>query len=87
MAQASILGYAALYPETAAKKPMYYLGKVEARFSKPVTVGDRLIVEVQKEKILKGAGIVSALAKVNDQIAAEAKIAFGVILKTTDDRR
>src|SRR4030042_256743 len=32
MAQASILLYAVLKPEQAAKKPDYLLGKVEARF-------------------------------------------------------
>jgi 3-hydroxyacyl-[acyl-carrier-protein] dehydratase len=80
LAQASILGYAALHPEIAAKKPGYFLGKVEAKFSKIVKVGDQLILEVRKEKLLKNAGIVKAQAKVDNEIVAEARIAFGVIL-------
>jgi len=79
MAQASILGFAALYPDIAAKKPSYYLGKVEAKFFKPVRVGDQLILEVRKEKLLQNAGIVAALAKVDNKIVAEARIAFGII--------
>jgi 3-hydroxyacyl-[acyl-carrier-protein] dehydratase len=88
MAQASIVGFAALKPDIANRRPIYYLGKVEAKFSKPVTVGDQLIIEVTKEKIVNNAGVVSATAKVNNEIVAEARIMFGVILKdNTDDHR
>ncbi len=78
MAQASIILFAALKPEIANKHPDYYLGKVEAKFHKPVRPGDKLILEVNKEKILDRGGIVSAKAKVDDQIVAEAQIIFGV---------
>jgi 3-hydroxyacyl-[acyl-carrier-protein] dehydratase len=86
MAQASILGYAALYPDIAAQKPGYFLGKVEAKFSQIVKVGDQLVLEVQKEKLLKNAGVVKALAKVDSKIVAEARIAFGVILNMDESR-
>ncbi|MDP2922872.1 MAG: 3-hydroxyacyl-ACP dehydratase FabZ [Candidatus Omnitrophota bacterium] len=86
MAQASIVGYAVLKPEIAAKKPAYFLGKVEAKFSKPVTVGDQLILEVQKEKILNNAGIVKVFAKVSGEVVAEARIVFGIILNTDSHR-
>ncbi|MCK9614477.1 MAG: 3-hydroxyacyl-ACP dehydratase FabZ [Candidatus Omnitrophica bacterium] len=79
MAQASIIGFAAIKPEIASKHPTYYLGKVEAKFRKAVTVGDQLIIEVKKEKIVNNAGVVTAVAKLNGEVAAEAKIMFGVI--------
>lgn len=78
MAQASILLYAALKPEIARKRPDYYLGKVEARFKKPVKVGDQLIIEVYGEKVMDKGGVVRAAAKVNSQIVSEAQILFGV---------
>jgi len=78
MAQASIIGFAALKPEVAAKKPTYFLGKVEVKFSKPVRPGDQLFLEVQKEKMIATAGIVSASAKVDGQVVAQARITFGV---------
>lgn len=78
MAQASIILYAILKPEIAEKHPIYYLGSIEAKFKKPVKAGDRLILEVHGEKVLASAGIVKALAKVDDAIVAEARIVFGV---------
>jgi 3-hydroxyacyl-[acyl-carrier-protein] dehydratase len=81
LSQASILYYAALKPAIAEKKPDYYLGKIKAKFLKPVKVGDQLILEVYKEKILDTAGIVNAFAKVNGEIVTEAEIMFGVKLK------
>jgi 3-hydroxyacyl-[acyl-carrier-protein] dehydratase len=85
MAQASILGFAALKPEIAAKHPVYYLGKVEAKFKKPVVPGDQLVIEVTKEKIVNNAGVVDVVAKVNGEITTQARIMFGVILKNLTD--
>jgi 3-hydroxyacyl-[acyl-carrier-protein] dehydratase len=45
-------------------------------------VGDQLILEIHREKFLNSAGIVKALAKVKNEIVAEAKIVFGVKIKT-----
>ncbi len=78
MAQASIVLYAVLKPHIAEKKPDYYLGKVQAKFKKPVIPGDQLILEVQGEKVLDSSGIVKAYAKVGSDIVAEAQIVFGV---------
>jgi 3-hydroxyacyl-[acyl-carrier-protein] dehydratase len=78
MAQASILLYAALKPRLAQKHPEYYLGKIEAKFKKPVTAGDQLIIEVSKEKVLDNAGVVTAIAKVEDEVVAQAQISFGI---------
>ncbi|MDD2702988.1 MAG: 3-hydroxyacyl-ACP dehydratase FabZ, partial [Candidatus Omnitrophica bacterium] len=64
MAQASILLFSVLKPDIAAKRPDYFLGKVEIRFSKPVKPGDCLILEVTRNKILAYAGMVKATARV-----------------------
>ena len=78
MAQASIILFAALKPDLAAKHPDYYMGKVEAKFKKLVRPGDRLILEASAEKILDNAGIVKAIAKVDNETVAVAQITFGV---------
>ena len=78
MAQSSIILFASLKPEIAKLKPDYYLGKVEAKFLKPVNVGDVLILEVEGEKILDNVGVVKAEAKVNKEAVAQAKLTFAV---------
>lgn len=78
LAQASILLYACLKPEISEKKPNYYLGKVEARFRRIVSPGDCLVLEIQGIKILETSGIVQAKALVNNEVAVEATITFGV---------
>ena len=78
MAQSSIILFASLKPEIAKLKPDYYLGKVEAKFLKPVNVGDVLILEAEGEKILDNVGIVKAEAKVNNESVAQAKLTFAV---------
>jgi 3-hydroxyacyl-[acyl-carrier-protein] dehydratase len=80
MAQASILLYAALKPDIALKRPGFYLGKVEARFKRPVTAGDQLIIEVTGEKLMDKGGVIKAVAKVKERVVSEAEILFGVKL-------
>ena len=78
LAQASIILFAVLKPDVAAKHPDYLFGKVEAKFSRIVTPGDKLILEVVKRKILNSGGIVSAKALVDNETAVSAQITFGV---------
>ncbi len=78
MAQSSILLYAALKPEIARKKPDFYLGKVEAKFKKPVRVGDQLLIEVSGEKLMDKGGAIKAVARVKGEVVSEAEILFGV---------
>lgn len=78
MAQSSIILFASLKPEIVKLKPDYYLGKVEAKFLKPVNAGDVLILEVEGEKILDNVGVVKAEAKVNKEAVAWAKLTFAV---------
>lgn len=81
MAQASIILFAVLKPEIAAKRPDYFLGKVEIKYKKPVFPGDQLILEVVKEKVLDRGGIVRVTAKVKDETVVDAQIGFGVKAK------
>ena len=82
MAQASIILFATLKPEIAKTKPDYFLGKVDAKFSRVVKPGDQLIIKVTKEKMMSNAGVVQAQALVNDEVAVSARIFFGVKKKT-----
>ncbi|MBN3039685.1 MAG: 3-hydroxyacyl-ACP dehydratase FabZ [Candidatus Omnitrophica bacterium] len=83
LAQTSIILYAALKPDQAAKKPLYYLGKVEAKFKKAVLPGSQLFLQAEAEKLVATAGIIKAKAIVADEVVAEASISFGV--KIEDD--
>jgi len=78
MAQASIILYYICKPEIAETHPDYYLGKVKAELLSPVLPGDRLILEVNSVKITEGAGVVDALARVDEAIVAKANLVFGI---------
>jgi 3-hydroxyacyl-[acyl-carrier-protein] dehydratase len=78
LAQASIILFAVLKPLIAEKHPDYYFGKVEARFYKPVSVGDELVLEARKEKLLSTGGIVSTRALVDEKVVTQATIMFSV---------
>lgn len=82
MAQAAILLYGALKPDIAAQKPDFFLGRVEAKFKKPVYPGDMLAITVTASKILDSSGIVEAEAMVKDDVCAQTTIAFGIRTKT-----
>ncbi len=78
MAQASIILYSVCKPEIAKTHPNYYLGKVKAEFLSPVFPGDKLVLEINSVKITDEAGVVDALARVGERIAAKANLVFGI---------
>jgi 3-hydroxyacyl-[acyl-carrier-protein] dehydratase len=78
MAQSSIILFAALKPEIAARKPIYYLGKAEVKFKQAVFPGDAVDFEIEAVKILNSTGIVEAKARVGETVVAEASIGFGI---------
>ncbi len=78
MAQASIILYSVCKPDIAGARPDYYLGKVKSEFLSPVLPGDKLIIEASAVKIVDNAGVVDAVARVGDRIAAKANLVFGV---------
>ena len=66
-------------PNLASTKIAYYLVGVDgARFRRPVVPGDQLRMEVSADKLSRSICKYTALAKVDDQIAAEAKIMCAV---------
>jgi 3-hydroxyacyl-[acyl-carrier-protein] dehydratase len=66
-------------PNLASTKIAYYLVGVDgARFRRPVVPGDQLRMEVTADKLSRSICKYTAVAKVEDQIAAEAKIMCAV---------
>lgn len=81
LAQAGIILFAVLKPQVSAKRPGYYLGRVEAKFLKSAKAGDQLVLEVMAGKVTDSAGIVEAKALVDGGVVARARLSFGVRLK------
>jgi 3-hydroxyacyl-[acyl-carrier-protein] dehydratase len=52
----------------------YYVGIDNARFKKPVVPGDQLELEVKLERMLRGIGKFSCVARVAGEVAADATI-------------
>ena len=52
----------------------YFVGIDKARFRKPVTPGDQLLIEVKREKTSRRVWQVAAVARVDDAVVADAKI-------------
>jgi 3-hydroxyacyl-[acyl-carrier-protein] dehydratase len=66
-------------PNQASTKIAYYLVGVDgARFRRPVVPGDQLRMEVSADKLSRSICKYTAVAKVGDQVAAEAKIMCAV---------
>jgi len=60
------------------KKLIYYLARVQAKFTSPVVPGDQLRIEISTVKMLPMAGFLKAQAFVKDKIVAESEIGFGI---------
>ena len=56
----------------------YYVGIDNARFKKPVLPGDQLELEVKLERMLRGIGRFSCVARVAGETAAEATILLAI---------
>jgi 3-hydroxyacyl-[acyl-carrier-protein] dehydratase len=85
MAQAAAL----LSFKTMGSKPTddsvyYFAGIDKARFKKPVSPGDQIVITVKINRILKGIWKYSGIAKVDDEVVAEAD--FMCILKAIEKK-
>lgn len=78
-AMAQVAGIGALGMEENIGKLAYFLGIDNARFRKPVLPGDVLRIEVQFIKNKLNVIKVHAVAKVGDEVVAEADQMFGLI--------
>ena len=75
MAQAAaILSFRTLGTRPDEKSVYYFVGIDEARFKRPVSPGDQLVLEVALERNVRGIWKFDAKARVREALAAEAKI-------------
>ncbi len=75
MAQAAaVLSLRSLGHKNDGKWVYYFVGIDGARFKKPVTPGDQLRIEVQQGPSKRGMAKFTAVARVDDQVAAEAEL-------------
>jgi len=73
MAQAAGLIFAGR-PDQPADIVYYYAGIDNARFKKPVVPGDQLLLEVTLERLLRTVGKFGCVARVGNDVVAEATI-------------
>ena len=75
MAQAAaILSFVTMGAKADDKSMYYFVGIDNARFKRPVTAGDSLRITVTLTRHVRGIWKFSALARVDDVIAAEAEL-------------
>jgi 3-hydroxyacyl-[acyl-carrier-protein] dehydratase len=75
MAQAAaILSFRTLGTKPDDKSVYYFVGIDGARFKRPVSPGDQLLLEVLLERSVRGIWKFDAKARVGEALAAEAKI-------------
>ena len=71
---AAILSFRTMGNKPDGKSDYYFVGIDGARFRRPVTPGDQLILEVSIVTTKRGIWMYAAQAKVDGQIAAEAEL-------------
>jgi len=75
MAQAAaVLSLKSLGHKNDGKWVYYFVGIDGARFKRPVTPGDQLRLEVEAGQSRRGMAKFTAVAKVGDEVAAEAEL-------------
>ena len=71
---AAILSFKTMGGKSDDKSVYYFVGMDGARFKRPVSPGDQLVLEVSILKSKHSIWKYAAQAKVNDQVAAEAEL-------------
>lgn len=71
---AAILSFKTLGNKPDANSVYYFVGIDGARFKRPVTPGDTLLIEVEAGKSGRGIAKFKAVARVGDAVAAEAEL-------------
>ena len=83
MAQAAaILSFKTMGTKPSDDSVYYFAGIDSARFKKPVSPGDQIILHVKIDRTLKGIWKYTGIARVNDVVVAEAQMMC--ILKAID---
>ncbi len=85
MAQAAaILSFKTMNAKPSDDSVYYFVGIDNARFKKPVSPGDQIVLNVKIDRILKGIWKYSGVARVDGDIVAEAQMMC--ILKAIDKK-
>ena len=71
---AAILSFKTLGTLPDDKSVYYFVGIDEARFKRPVSPGDQLMLEVTVERLVRGIWKFQGYARVGDSLAAEARL-------------
>ena len=75
MAQAAaILSFKTMDTKPSDDSVYYFAGIDSARFKKPVSPGDQIVLNVKIDRILKGIWKYTGIARVNDTVVAEAQM-------------
>ncbi len=75
MAQAAaILSFKTVNAKADANSVYYFVGIDRARFKKPVSAGDQMIMKVHLDRQLRGIWKFTAQARVDDALVAEAQL-------------
>ena len=82
-ALAQLGGTTVLEPGEFARKTPYLAGIDKVKFRRPVIPGDCLMMETTVVRIRKNIGWITAVAKVNDQLAVSGEMVFSI---ATDPR-
>jgi 3-hydroxyacyl-[acyl-carrier-protein] dehydratase len=79
MAQAALLlAFGGREPPEGEDQVYYYVGIDNARFKRPVVPGDQLEIEVAIDRLLRGIGKFSCVARVGGETVAQATILCSV---------
>jgi beta-hydroxyacyl-ACP dehydratase FabZ len=78
-AMAQVGGIALLYPDEYRSKIPMFAGMDNVKFRKPVVPGDVLYMSAEILKIKGMVGKIGTVAKVNDQVVAEAEFTFALV--------
>ena len=79
MAQAAaILSFKTMGAKPSSDAVYYFAGIDSARFKKPVSPGDQLILKFSIDRILRGIWKYKGVALVDDQVVAEAEMCQGM---------
>jgi 3-hydroxyacyl-[acyl-carrier-protein] dehydratase len=75
MAQAAaILSLKSMGLKNDGKSVYYFVGIDGARFKRPVTPGDQLLITVEQVRVSRGLGKFRAVARVGEEVASEAEL-------------
>jgi len=74
-------------PDSLGDMAMYLTGIEKAKIRRPVVPGDQLTTTAKMEKLRGRIGRVSAVARVGDDVAAEALFGFVIAKALTGDNR